>query len=102
MTSPGDPNALPRMPESQWRSQPDAVWRYVERAAVERWPYRCRDVVARVHGVTDDLSPGWLNLYRGTFAEAVGVPIGRLFTAGAILYRDGRLREGVADASPTG
>jgi hypothetical protein len=75
------------MPEGQWRAQPPAVWQYVERAAVERWRFTCKDVVAKVAGVTDDLDPGWLNTYRGLYAEALDVPIGRLFTAGAIVHR---------------
>lgn len=83
----GDPNALPRMPEAEWWSQPVSVWTMVEAAAVERWRFKCRDTVARVNGVTDDLSPGWLNTYRGLYAEALDVPIGRLFTACAIAYR---------------
>lgn len=94
----GDPNSFPRMPEAEWRDQPEAVRTMVEEAAVERWRFTCRDTVARVNGVTDDLSPGWLNTYRGLYAEALDVPIGRLFTACAILHRSGGLREAVRDA----
>ena len=89
----GDPNTLPRMPEAQWWSEPAPVWQYVENAAIERWHFACREAVFNVNGVTDDLSPGWLNTYRGLYAEALDVPIGRLFTAGAILRRNGGLTQ---------
>lgn len=88
MRSTGVPDYLPAMPSEEWEAWPDIVWRFVEAEARRDWPFKCREAIAHAWGEQDDVNaPGWLTAERGRYAEAIDVPIGRLFTAGSILAR---------------
>jgi hypothetical protein len=78
----GDIDDVPRMPAERWAEQPVGVWRAVEAACWESWPMRTQ--------VGSPVPVGWLDRATGERGEALGVPVGRLFTACALARRAGR------------
>lgn len=81
----GNPHDLPRLPDTVWEFEADAVWALVEQAAVERWNFAIKAAAGLPPG--PPLVPGWLTAPLGRRLEAAGVPIGRIFTACRIWYR---------------
>jgi hypothetical protein len=76
---------VPRMPAERWADQPREVWRAVERDCWRGWPGKVRycSKTATASGVPVD----WLTRETGATAEALDVPVGRLFTAHSLARR---------------
>ena len=86
----GDPESLPNMPYLQWNAQPPGVWSRVEAMVRDGWYGRIRSF----YGNAPIPERGFLTWDVALYAQSLGAPIGRFFTAAAILERAGTPEEG--------
>lgn len=87
----GDPESLPNMPRDRWLHQSDAVWALVADMIRDGW-------FGRVHNFYESkairekraevIPEDWLTMECAAMCQELGVPIGRFFTAAAIMVRD--------------